>query len=86
MKITIASELVYLKQLLKKSGYQVYDERDNEPSDIYVYNEIKSSLVNVSVHENINPNGALIIYAKNKTEQTIVYEIENRVYSPLFKY
>jgi hypothetical protein len=84
MKISIDNNLISVKNILRSKGYELYDLSENVISDVYIYFEDNPGLVNLykNIHGDIN--GSLIINAFGKTNDEILYSINNRVYSPLF--
>lgn len=95
---TIALErgLEPLKQILEENGYHTVfaDEMDAWVS-AYIYQD-NNALGQHSLHSSLNNSfissttevntGILLIQARDKTPEQIIYMIENRVYSPLFDY
>lgn len=95
---TIALErgLEPLKQILEEKGYHtVYEDEMDGWVSAYIYQDTNAigqqslhTTLNNSLMSNtseVNP-GVLLIQAKDRTPEQIIYMIENRVYSPLFDY
>lgn len=84
MKISVENNLIELKRQLTNQGYDVYNLNEGIISDIYIYSERESGLLNLYNNVIGSDNGSFIIDADKKTIQDILYLIHNRVYSPLF--
>lgn len=84
MKISVENNLGEIKKKLVEEGYKVYDFSDNEISDIYIYSEDSTGLLNLNRNINGNVNGSLIINAYEKSINEIMYSVKKRLYSPLF--
>jgi hypothetical protein len=69
---------------LESRGYEVVAFEDRGYIDAVVYVDDYTGLKNVNSMGEVNNNGALLINAKNKTLDQIIYIIETRRYEGLF--
>jgi hypothetical protein len=84
MKISIENDLLDIKSSLIRRGYSVFDLSEGVQSDVYIYSEKNIGLLNLYKNISSTEKGSLIINAQGKTNEEIIYTIENRVYTPLF--
>lgn len=84
MIISCDQKLTELKQFLTNKGYVVYDIEENVPSDVYIYSEDKRGLFNLYNSIKAPEEGSFIINSDGKNYEEIEYEINHRLYSPLF--
>lgn len=85
MRVSVEEGLRDIKQGLRSQGYEVYDFKDNIPSDAYIYSGHNTGLH--SLNNSINPgaDGSLLVNADGKSLGEIQHILNNRLYSPLFK-
>lgn len=84
MNISVSNELMYLKNQLRKKGYNVLDSNDKEIFDIIICDLKKGGLVSIiDDSNNFNSDGVLIIDIGNKSIEEIEYIINNRIYTSI---
>ncbi len=84
MRIFISNELLYIKEELKKRGYDIIEEKENRCCDAIICNLKNGGLVNLGINNNVRREGTLIIDSGSKTIEEIEYILDNRAYSNLF--
>ncbi|EYE88679.1 hypothetical protein Q428_06745 [Fervidicella metallireducens AeB] len=84
MIISCDHKLADVKQFLINKGYEVYDIEENVPSNVYIYSENKRGLFNLYNSIKATEDGSFIINADGKDYEEIEYEINHKLYSPLF--
>lgn len=84
MKICVANDLQYIREELKKRGYDIANEQNNTLCDAIICNLKNGGLTNLNMNNSIRREGTLIIDSGSKTIEEIEYILNNRVYSNLF--
>lgn len=84
MRISVQENLSALKSFLKSRGYDVVDNSEGLPSDVFIYSHENMDLS--LLESSINPSyrGTLIINADNLSLSDIENMIKNRTYTSLF--
>lgn len=83
-RVAVQNNLVELKEELRSRGYEVVDFYDKGHVDAIVYIDDYNGIKSVNNESGLNTIGAVLINAKNKTLDQIIYVIENRRYEGLF--
>ncbi|WML36432.1 YkuS family protein [Clostridium sp. OS1-26] len=84
MKICVSNDLQYIREELKKRGYDITDEQNNTLCDAIICNLKNGGLTTLNMNNSIRREGTLIIDSGSKTIEEIEYILNNRVYSNLF--
>lgn len=83
MKICISDELKYVKNELKKRGYEIISWNSKENCDALICNLKNVGLTNMVHENNIKKEGMLIIDIGSKTIDEIEYILNNRLYTSI---
>lgn len=84
MKIFVSEELRYIKQELRKRGYNVIDEIRNKECDVIICNLKNGGLINSNIYNSVKEEGMLIIDSGSKSIEEIECILNNRSYNRLF--
>ena len=85
MIVSVEDGLFDVKKGLMGLGYEVYDFKDNVPSDAYIYSSYNTGLNSLKNSVSPGEDGSLLVDAVGKDLSEIQYILNSRLYSPLFK-
>ncbi|PHS32305.1 MAG: hypothetical protein COA82_09395 [Alkaliphilus sp.] len=83
--VVVQDSLVKVKEELVERGYQLVDSREGKRIDAIVYAGEYESMKSALAIGEMNDQGAVLINAKQKTIDDIVYIIEKRRYGNILK-
>lgn len=83
-RIAVQNNLEELKDELRSRGYEVVNFYDKGHVDAIVYIDDYNGIKSINNEAGLNTLGAVLINAKGKTLEQIMYVIENRRYEGLF--
>jgi hypothetical protein len=83
-RIAIQNNLEELRNELAGRGYEIIDFNDKGHVDAVVYTDDYSGIKSINNEAGVNPLGAVLINARGKTIEQVIYVIESRRYEGLF--